>query len=268
VVALVTLTRVTAQVLVAVPTLGERPSFLRETLKSIRTQEAMADIVIVGPVPRIEDVAGEFSAQVVPDPGSLPAAINAGLSKAQPHHTFVTWLNDDDLLTTGSLQRTTTSLSEQSTSVLAYGACEYIDENDQLLWISKAGKWAERILTWGPDLIPQPGMLVRRWAWDAVGGVDESLRFAFDLDLLLRLRKQGSFVDVGSVVSRFRWHATSLTVGDRTTSLNESEEVKRRYLSARARRVSWLWEKPVRAATRIAAARVNSRARKISASEH
>ena len=267
-VALVTLTSVTAQVLVAVPTLGERPSFLRETLKSIRQQGVAVDVVIIGPLHRIEAVAQEFTAEVVPDPGSLPAAINAGLSTAQPHHIFVTWLNDDDLLTPGSLQQTTAVLNEQSTSVLAYGACEYIDEHDHLLWTSKAGKWAERILAWGPDLIPQPGMLVRKTAWDAVGGVDESLRFAFDLDLLLRLKQHGSFVDVGSVVSRFRWHAASLTVGDRTTSLNESEAVKRRYLSPGARRMSWLWEKPVRGATRIAAARVSSRARKISASQH
>lgn len=266
--ALVTLTSMTAQVLVAVPTLGERPSFLRQTLASIREQGVAADVVIVGPVHRIESVAQEFTAQVVPDPGSLPAAINAGVSRAESHHTFVTWLNDDDLLTAGSLQQTTKGLNVQPASVLAYGACEYIDEHDQLLWTSKAGKWAQRILAWGPDLIPQPGMLVRRSAWDAVGGVDESLRFAFDLDLLLRLKQHGSFVDVGSVVSRFRWHATSLTVGDRTTSLNESEEVKRRYLSPRAARMKWMWERPVRGATRFAAGRVNSRARKISASPH
>ena len=86
-------------------------------------------------------------------------------------------------------------------------------------------------------------MLVRRSAWEAVGGVDESLRFAFDLDLLLKLQAgQGSFVDVGAVVSMFRWHAESLTVSDRTRSLDESELVKRRYLSSGMRKVAWAWE--------------------------
>ena len=108
-------------------------------------------------------------------------------------------------------------------------------------------------------------MLVRRTAWDAVGGVDESLRFAFDLDLLLKLRTQGTFVDVGAVVSSFRWHPDSLTVSDRTASLDESEAVKRRHLSRRARPWAWTWEGPVRIATRMAAREVTRRARRAGA---
>ena len=45
----------------------------------------------------------------------------------------------------------------------------FLDDAGRPLWVSRAGRWAERILAWGPDLIPQPGMLVRRSAWDAVG---------------------------------------------------------------------------------------------------
>jgi GT2 family glycosyltransferase len=106
-------------------------------------------------------------------------------------------------------------------------------------------------------------MLVRMDAWQAVGGVDESYRFAFDLDLLLKLKKIGPLVDTGVVVSSFRWHADSLTVSDRTTNLEESERAKRAALSPTARKFAWLWEKPVRVATRAAAAEVNRRARKL-----
>ena len=73
-------------------------------------------------------------------------------------------------------------------------------------------------------------MLVRRSAWEQVGGLDESFRFAFDLDLLLKIQPLGGFVDVGQVVSSFRWHGDSLTVGDRSTSLHESEVARRRAL--------------------------------------
>ena len=255
-----------AEVLVVVPTLGQRPDFLRETLTSIRSQERPVDVVIVGPQSAhgLAALAQEFDMDMIPDPGSLTTAIEAGVATALPHHDFVTWLNDDDLLTSGSLATTHAALLEDPRSVLAYGACEYIDESGQILWTSKAGRWAQRLLSWGPDLVPQPGMLVRREAWNAAGGLDTDLRFAFDLDLLLRLKSIGHFVDVGTVVSQFRWHASSLTVGDRTTSLNESEMVKRRYLKPSARRMSWLWEKPVRGATRIAAARVSSRAQRLS----
>lgn len=255
-------------VLIVVPTLGERPQFLEQTLASITGQETHADIVVVTPgkADHARELAAHHGARVVDDPGSLPAAVNAGVAAAEPHHEFVNWIGDDDLLTTGSLTATVGALTGDPRRVLAYGACSYIDDEGRLLWTSQAGRWAQRILPWGPDLIPQPGMLVRRSAWEAVGGVDDSLRFAFDLDLLLKLRSQGSFVDVGTVVSSFRWHPDSLTVSDRSASLDESEAVKRRYLSKGARAMSWTWEGPVRLATRMAAREVTRRALKARAS--
>lgn len=251
-------------VLIVVPTLGERPHFLEQTLASIAGQDSPADIAVVTPptATHAREVAARHGAVVIDDPGSLPAAVNAGVAVAQPHHAFVNWIGDDDLLAPGSLTATVGALSSVPGRVLAYGACSYIDDEGRLLWTSQAGRWAQRILSWGPDLIPQPGMLVRRSAWDAVGGVDDTLRFAFDLDLLLKLRSQGSFVDVGRIVSSFRWHPDSLTVSDRTASLDESEAVKRRYLSSGARAMSWTWEGPVRLATRMAAREVTRRALK------
>jgi glycosyltransferase involved in cell wall biosynthesis len=254
---------VATEVLIVIPTLGQRVDYLRQTLESIRNQQVEADITVVTPARAVaaRSLAHEFNAKVIDDPGSLPAAINLGAECAEAHHRFINWIGDDDLLTPGSLETTRAALDAYSGAVLAYGACEYIDAQGQVLWVSRAGKWAQRILSWGPDLIPQPGMLVRRDAWSAVRGLDTSLRFAFDLDLLLKLRGHGRFVDVGQVVSQFRWHPESLTVSDRTSSLNESEEIKRRYLSPRARKLSWLWEKPVRGATRVAARSVTRRAR-------
>ncbi len=38
------------------------------------------------------------------------------------------------------------------------------------------GLWVTRVLSWGPDLVRQPGMLIRALAWDQVGGLDA--RFA------------------------------------------------------------------------------------------
>ena len=253
-----------ASVLIVIPTLGQRLDFLDQTLASIRSQDTPADVVVVVPASAMtaRELAADAGAVVIDDPGSQTAAVNLGVAQAAVHHEFVNWIGDDDLLTPGSLTSTVMALRADEQRVVAYGACSYIDDQGRLLWTSQAGRWAQRILPWGPDLIPQPGMLVRRSAWDAVGGVDETLRFAFDLDLLLKLRGQGTFIDVGQVVSSFRWHPDSLTVSDRTASLDESEAVKRRHLSPRARSMSWIWEKPVRGATRLAAREVTRRARK------
>jgi len=253
------------RVLMIVPTLGSRPELLERCLASIAGQSVPATIVVVAPAGNeaVAVSAGQVGARVVPDPGSLTGAINAGAATAGAGHEFVNWIGDDDLLEPGSLAATTAAMDADAGAVLAYGACRYIDEDGKELWISRAGAWAPRILKWGPDLIPQPGMLVRRSAWDAVGGVDESFRFAFDLDLLLKIQPLGRFVDVGRVVSSFRWHGDSLTVSDRSTSLRESEVARRRALSPTARRLAWAWERPVRGATRVAAWELNRRAARI-----
>ena len=77
----------------------------------------------------------------------------------------------------------------------------------------------------------------------------------------------GDFVSVGTIVSCFRWHPDSLTVSDRGKSLNESEAIKRRYLSARQNKFKWVWEQPVRISTKIAAQRLNKRAYRLSAAK-
>ena len=255
--------------LLIVATLGRRNDYLRETLVSIRSQDVPVDVVIVAPEgnAELEALAREFGAQRAPDPGSLPKAINAGAAFLAPHHEYVNWLNDDDTLEVGSLRATMSALDGDPGAVVAFGACRYIDPNGRELWVSRAGSWAPRILAWGPDLIPQPGMLVRASAWKTVGGVDDSFRLAFDLDLLLKLKAIGRLVDVGAIVSSFRWHPDSLTVDDRTTNLIESERAKRRALSPGARRVAWLWERPMRVAIRTAAWEVQRRARRLQASE-
>jgi GT2 family glycosyltransferase len=251
-----------ARVLIVVPTLGQRIDFLRRTLASIQGQSVPVDIVVVAPGTALEAraLADEVGASVLDDPGGLSAAINLGLMQAHAHHEYVNWLGDDDTLTKGSLAAVSAALDANHRASVAFGQCLYVDEDDNPLWVSQAGRAAPWILPWGPDLVPQPGMLIRRAAWQAVGGLDESLRFAMDLDLLLKLKRWGPLVAVPRIVSTFRWHVESLTVSDRTASLAESEAVKRRYLPKALIPMAPSWEAPVRWATRRAAATVNERA--------
>jgi hypothetical protein len=103
-------------------------------------------------------------------------------------------------------------------------------------------------------------MLFRLDDFRAVNGLDETLRFAMDLDLLLRLRRRGRFIDVKAPVSSFRWHTNSITVADRSSSLAESERVKHRYLRSPLRPLAPVWDLPVRLATHAAARRMGARA--------
>ena len=172
-------------------------------------------------------------------------------------HEYANWIGDDDLLEPGSLASAAAALDRDPGAVVAFGYCHYIDDQGRRLFTSRAGRCAPWLMTWGPDLVPQPGALFRTTALREVGPVDASLNYAMDLDLLLRLRRLGRFVNTRKVLASFRWHATSATVANRTPSLAESELVKRRHLSSRVRWTAPLWERPVRGATRLAAKRVN-----------
>ena len=255
-----------AEILVVLPTLGDRIDTLTETLKAIETQreDVHLSLVVVTPVRAkvARALALEYGATLVDDPGTgISEAINCGL-QARRGETFYAWMGDDDLFRPGGLRRLQDLLQANPTAVLGFGGCDYIDAEDRVLAVSNAGRLATFLLSWGPDLIPHPGTMIRLDALQGIGGFDSDLRYAMDLDAFLRLRAWGSFVWTRETVSAFRWHAESLTVANRKLSSLESEAVKRRHLPAALRRVSYVWSFPIRWASSFAAGRINDRARK------
>jgi GT2 family glycosyltransferase len=124
------------------------------------------------------------------------------------------------------------------------------------VWRNSSGRWASPLLHIGPDLVPQPGSLIRRSAWQAVGGVRTDLGWAFDFDLFLKLSKVGTLRFIPVVLAAFRWHADSLSVGQRRDSVREASQVRRDHLPPWIRPISGIWERPVRWATFRASALV------------
>ena len=85
-------------------------------------------------------------------------------------------------------------LDPEPPRVVAYGGCDYIDPEGRTIGTSRAGRAAQWLLPWGPDLIPHPGShdQARRAAGD--GLFDPSLKYAMDLDAFLSLRDHGRFL--------------------------------------------------------------------------
>lgn len=254
-----------SKVLLLLPTLGERPDYLKETIQSVIDQGVECDIVMIYPLKNQEVgvIADSIGAIKVEDPGGLSKALNAGLSYANESHQFVSWIGDDDLLTDNSLKTAVSILEENEDAVVVYGYCDYIDENGDFLFKNKMGNLAPWLMTWGPNLVPCPGSLFRRSALEQVGRFDENLHYTMDLDIFLKLRKIGKFINAKQTLSSFRWHALSSTVSNREKSLSESQMVKRRHMGKRLRTISWIWEGGIKVATRFAAKSVDKRAKKI-----
>jgi GT2 family glycosyltransferase len=221
--------------LMVVPTLGRRPDLLVRSLESIRSQ-VISGLDLVAVAPRgvgVEQMVAEYGGRFAVDPGvgGLSGALNAGIRAALPGTMYFAWLGDDDLLAPGSLRTTISALESAPDAVLAFGWCNYIDVDDQVVFRSRAGRVASLILPWGPNLVPQPGSLMRYEAVVRAGGLDETVRLAMDLDLFLRLRKIGSFVAVPQTLASFRWHDDSATVGSEKLSMEESDQLRMRYMT-------------------------------------
>ena len=123
----------------------------------------------------------------------ISEAINVGV-RAATDEEYYAWIGDDDLFRDGGLRILRDLLDADPRRVVAYGGCDYIDAEGRTIGTSRAGRAAQWLLPWGPDLIPHPGSIIRLDALRAIGLFDPSLKYAMDLDAFLSLRRHGRFL--------------------------------------------------------------------------
>ena len=249
---------------IVVPTLGKRPEYLQQCLRSIR---AAGNVYILLVSPSSLDTAELLRAglidEKVSDPGTgLSEAINLGIKSLPSSVDIVNWLGDDDLLAQDSVEASVRDLQADPKAVMVFGSCEYIDPEGEPLWTNTSGQWAVPLLRFGPDLIPQPGALFRSKTFEKVGGLSSEFDWAFDFDLFIKLSKQGKLVFLNRRLASFRWHPESLSVEYRKKSVAEASQVRKSHLPTALKSVSLLWEYPVIKATLLAGNRLTSRAKK------
>ena len=258
---------------IVVPTLGKRPDYLIQCLRSIELAGRGANsphVIAVAPPEFDGSPYVEFGLidQIVEDRGNgLAEAINLGFRSMPSDIEYINWLGDDDLISKGSLDLATEHLDSHPQTVLVYGGCDYIDGEGRVVWTNTSSPFAVPMLRFGPNLIPQPGALFRKASFLGVGGLDSRYDWAFDFDLLIKLSKIGKLDYLGRTLSSFRWHPESLSVEYRVRSVSEASQVRVSHLPTFLRLISILWEFPVKQATLSAGNIVTRRAIKKAASK-
>lgn len=212
---------------VVIPTLGNRPEWLALNLESIRRQDIPIAVVAVAP----ESAHGVIADQVAAAGGrllaqrttGLTAAINEGFLAATT--PFVSWLGDDDVLVPHTAGTLLDLIKAHPRAPFAYGRMLLFEADGQYLWTIRPTRFAPRAATMLRNFVPQQGTIFRASALAAVGFADESLHFAMDLDLWLRLSRVGRPVYLPRPVGGFRWHTGGLTRGN-DASVQEAQEVR------------------------------------------
>ena len=173
-------------VTVAVPCLNQG-RFLDEALQSIFDQEKVPVEVFVmdgGSEDDTIDVILRWAHRLSGwrsrvDDGQA-AAINEGIALGRA--PFVCWLNSDDWFLPACLSTLVSALETHPVAPAVYGRAWNFNERSR----RKSSVWVEpfdeRKLAFR-CIVSQPATLIRRRAWEAIGGVDPSLNMAMDYDL-------------------------------------------------------------------------------------
>jgi len=219
-------------VTIAVPSFNQG-QFLDDALASIFQQEVAVEVFVLdgGSSDNSLEVIRKWEHRLAgwrshADDGQA-AAINEGL--AQGRAPNVCWLNSDDWYLPGGLKKLIVELGKYPDAPVVYGRAWNIVQKSGRKYPVWVEPFKERRLALR-CIISQPATLMRRSAWEAVGGVDAKLHMAMDYDLWWRLFKsagQPHFVDEFVAVNRE--HEDTKTKTQRRLHYREAMKVVRKY---------------------------------------
>ncbi|OLT54165.1 glycosyltransferase family A protein [Cellulosimicrobium sp. CUA-896] len=190
--------------------------FLAEALASVAAQTLpAAELVVVddgSPEPEAlrAIVAGVPAARLVHRPPSgVSAARNAGV--ATTTGDLVAFLDDDDRWHPDRLRRHVAVMTARPDAVVSYCGMRTIDAaGAELVAADQRPARDQAAVVRGPGVM-LPNLVIRRAAFDAVGGFDPAYRQGEDLDLVLRAAALGPFAFVDDVLVDYRHHPTNTT---------------------------------------------------------
>jgi len=144
---------------------------------------------------------------VEPDRGQSDA-INKGMRVATGE--IVGWLNADDVLLPGALAKVAEAFEKNPDAVVVYGVGAKTDLEGQIIKKVPFREFSSKRLSYAFGAV-QPAMFFRRDAYWKVGGLDESLHYAMDWDLLLKLAKIGNVVAIPDHLANIRYYPETKT---------------------------------------------------------
>jgi glycosyltransferase involved in cell wall biosynthesis len=205
--------------------------FLAEALHSLFAQDYPQLEVLVmdgGSQDESLDVIRAFAERLAywqsePD-GGQSAAINAGVARSRGR--IVGWLNSDDLHHADALWTVGRAARAFPEHGLLVGNGFRLRESDGKLapFCRRHLALNREALAEGLDYVLQPATFFSREAWDAVGGLDPTLRFCMDWDVILKIAARAPAILVNEFLAVSREHADTKTS---TGGMARAEEILR-----------------------------------------
>lgn len=161
-----------------------------------------------------------------PDRGQSHA-INKGLEHATGQ--LLTWLNSDDYLKKGALDKFAEIYQQGHDAGVIVGAGQIVDPSAKVIYHKEptAQITIESLYNWmnGGDFM-QPSSVFYRKAWEKCGPLDENIHIAFDLDFWLRIAENNfEFISTDDLLSEALSHDTAKTTAFRDLMLVDAAVV-------------------------------------------
>ncbi len=166
--------------------------------------------------------------------GGQSAAISEGFARATGE--ILAWLNSDDCYEPGTLARIAEVFRRRPEVVLVYGDYFVVRESGQKV-LKRKVSCDFKVMAHAYLMIPQPSAFWTRAAYEAVGGLDVTLRYVMDYDFFLKMAKSyraDRIVHVREPLSAFRLHQGSKSVSEMADFKPETRQVVRRHVGSRA----------------------------------
>jgi glycosyltransferase involved in cell wall biosynthesis len=136
-------------------------------------------------------------------------AINKGLKFC--NGDVFNWLNSDDYLEPGALQKIAVAFTDKKVQVVAGKVRNFSTTEEEI--IQNQFLTAEGLMCWNKGVkFVQPGVWLRRSLIEKCGGIDEEFHYAFDWDLYIRyLYHFPQVKEIDELLVHFRLHENSKT---------------------------------------------------------
>lgn len=207
--------------------------FIKASIDSVLSQDYPdVELIVVdgastdGTVEILKSYGDRISWRSEPDLGQSDA-INKGMR--QSLGDILAYLNSDDILLPGTLQKVAKHFHAHSECDMVYGTADYIDENGDVIGTYASADYSFERLMWD-CCVCQPAAFWRRRIAERVGPFDVGIQTAMDYDYWLRIGAMGGAIQhIPDRLAQSRLHKDAKTLSRRGEIYREVFDVCRRH---------------------------------------